>query len=373
MPINADTLVWAREVVHLEEDEVARAANMTVERYREIESGSAEPTLRQARLVARRLDRTLAFLIAPAPEQSDVALTADFRGRNEGDLPPGLYKQMRRADAQRSAFLDMVGDVQAAVVPEEIDFDNVAERAAEFRRALGLRAGFRPSETQTNAVFNFWRGQLEAKGYLVFQTTGIDYDVFRGLSIYHERLPIILINGADVPNGKVFSLFHEVAHLANRTSGVCLLAESVHAEVLANRFAANFLMPEAEVRQVPRNPSRRRMIRDVANEFRVSQYAAAVRLLTLDLIDDETLKTFKVEYEAEWRVARQRLKDGDGFPPPWTLRTRDLGPTYLGAVVEALDSERLSYLDATYLLGARLPVVEHMVQDFRRSGWAPRG
>lgn len=372
VPINADTLAWARAVVHLEPNDVARAANISAERYVEIETGDAEPTIRQARLIAKRLDRTLAFLLAPPPEDVDVADTVDFRARSADAIPPALYKQMRRADAQRTAFLDLVGDVAVAVKPGEIDFDNVGARAAEFRRALGLRDGFRPSENQSGAVFNFWRGQLESKGYLVFQTTGVDYDVFRGLSIYHDELPLILVNGSDAANGKVFSLFHEVAHIANRTSGVCMLAESVHVEVLANRFAASFLMPETEVLRVQRTPDRREFIRKVATEFRVSQYAAAIRLRTLDLIDDETLEAFRVESETEWAVARERLRTSSGFPPPWTLRTRDLGPTYLGAVVEALDSERLSYLDATYLLNARLGVVEHMVDDFRRSGGSAR-
>ncbi len=372
VPINPGTLGWAREMVRLDTAEVARAANLGADRYEKFESGEAEPTLRQARLIARRLDRTLAFLLGPPPDEPDVARTADFRGRADGTLPAALYKQMRRADAQRAVFAELVGEGDLPIKPGEVDFDNVQERAAEFRHALGLRDEFRPNETAANAVFNFWRGQLEARGYLIFQTTGIDYDVFRGLSIYHDQLPIILINGADAPNGKVFSLFHEVAHIANRTSGVCVLAESVYAEVLANRFAAHFLMPESEVRAVPRNPDLRRMIRDIAGEFRVSQIAAGIRLCTLGLIDEEALNEFREESEAEWRVARQKLRDADGFPPPWTLRTRDLGPAYLGAVVEALDSERVSYLDATYLLRARLPVVERMVEDFRRSGGVVR-
>ncbi|RQP08452.1 MAG: ImmA/IrrE family metallo-endopeptidase [Microbacteriaceae bacterium] len=372
VPVNPRTLVWARTILRLEPEDVARAANLAPERYLEIEAGGAEPTLRQARLIAKRLDRTLAFLLAPPPSEIDVAQTVDFRARATGSLPPALYKQIRRADAQRAAFLDLVDSVAEVVKPGAIDFDNVASRASEFRRAMGLRDGFRPSESQAGAVFNFWRGQLEAKGYLVFQTTGVDHDVFRGLSIYHDELPVILVNGADAANGKVFSLFHEVAHIANRTSGVCMLAESVAIEALANRFAANFLMPEAEVRAMRPSPDRRELIRNVAGEFRVSQYAAAIRLRSLDLIDEETLELFRIEAEADWARARQRLRDSEGFPPQWTLRTRDVGPTYLGAVVEALDSDRLTYLDATYLLNARLGVVEHMIADFRRSGGSGR-
>ena len=43
--------------------------------------------------------------------------------------------------------------------------------------------------------------------------------------------------------GRTFTLFHEVAHLINRTSGLCALREFVDEEAIANNFAANFLMP----------------------------------------------------------------------------------------------------------------------------------
>ena len=48
--------------------------------------------------------------------------------------------------------------------------------------------------------------------------------------------------------GRTFTLFHEVAHLINRTSGLCALREFVDEEAIANNFAANFLMPESAVR-----------------------------------------------------------------------------------------------------------------------------
>jgi Zn-dependent peptidase ImmA (M78 family)/transcriptional regulator with XRE-family HTH domain len=368
VPINSDTLVWARAAVHLDEDDVARAANVSAEQYEKFETGEVEPTLRQARLMAKRLDRSVAFLFAPAPERSDVAEAADFRGRAPGALPSDLFKQMRRADVQRVAFLDLVGSAPETLKPSELDFDNVVDQARAFRGALGLTDDFRPAENQAGAVFNFWRAQLEARGYLVFQTTGIEYDAFRGLSIYHDTLPVILLNGADTPNGKTFSLFHEVAHIANRTSGVCLLQDDVMAEALANRFAADFLMPRSQVIKIARGLGASAAIEALAHDFRVSKYAAAIRLRALNVIDVDQLEEFRQQSDSEWRIAREVLKNKDGFVPLWTTRTRDLGPTYLSAVFEALDSDRLNYLDASYLVGARVPIIERMIDDFRRGG-----
>lgn len=368
VPLNRDTLAWARTALHVSVEEAAKAANVSVEQYRDFETGAAKPTVRQAHLIAKRVDRSLAFLMAPAPTNSDVASTVDFRGRNEGELPAQLFKQMRRADVQRTAFLELTGEPVQTTRPGPIDWGNTASRAHELRSAFGLAKWFRPADRKPGAAFNFWRSTLEAHGYLVFQTTGIDHAVFRALSIHHERLPIILLNGSDAANGKVFSLFHEVAHLANRTSGVCLFSDDVESEVLSNRFAADFLMPADEVQRVVRTGLPQATVDQVAQEFGVSRYAAAIRLRTLNYIDEGDLDDFKRQSEAEWHAARAKMRESKGGPGLAKTRTRDLGPMYLSAVFGALESERLNFLDATYLLGARVPTIERMIADYRGGG-----
>jgi len=367
VPIKGVTLTAAREMLHMTREELARAANITAARVEEFETGTTEPTYRQMQKLARKLDRSLAYFLAPAPSASDVPETADFRGRGEQDIPPALARELKRAAAHRSTFLDLADEVPALKVPQRVTRKTVHERANDFRAMLGLTANFRPTESQTNAVFNFWRGQLEAAGYLVFQTTGIALDVFRGLSVHADRLPIIVLNGGDAANGKIFTLFHEVAHIANRTSGLCVLDEHVDEEAVCNAFAAEFLMPTRALRVLLDGPA------DVTPEnlaryFRVSPLAAAVRLRTVGRMSQEELDDFREESFAEWDAIRRLRANDDGFVPPWRLRYRDLGPRYLGAVLRAVEKDRLSALDATYLLNARMPMIQQMQDEFFRTG-----
>ena len=174
--------------------------------------------------------------------------TADFRGRDDDIIPADLAREMKRAEQHRETMLDLGGDPVGRFGLGRITFGNVAQRADELRARFGLTPRFVPPESQANQVFNFWRGLLERQGVLVFQTTKIALTTFRGLSVHHDTLPIVVLNGADAANGRGFTLFHEVAHLVNRTSGLCVLDDDVDEEALANRFAANFLMPAEPVR-----------------------------------------------------------------------------------------------------------------------------
>lgn len=370
MPINGTTLKWARDVLGMDQETLGKAANLPPARVEALESGDALPTLNQAKQLAKRLDRSVAFLLAPPPTVSDVTRTVDFRGREDADYPAALAKEIKRAEQQRDALTGFE-DLPPRKQMKKIGWENIEVRAAEFRAALGLTASFVPPARDAGQAFSFWRGVLENAGYLIFQTTGIELQVFKGLSLEHATLPIILVNGSDAANSKIFTLFHEIGHLSNRTSGLCLLRESVWQEALANRFAGAVLMPTDEVvkalgvRQITLDP-----VDQIASRFRVSRLAAAMRLRHMDALTEDDLQEVRDESEAAWTQNRQKQKEADGFVPQWRLRYRDLGSTYVGAVARAVDEQRIDLVDATYLLNARLPTVEKMFEEYFRTGGA---
>lgn len=370
-PISPVALAWAREVSRVTVEELATALNVTPGRVVEFEGGAALPTFRQLTLMAAKLDRPLGFFFAPPPAAPDVPETADFRDRGHDELPADLAREMRRAEQHRDAMMDLAGTPSRRVPNGAITWETVATRAAALRRFFGLTDAFVPPESQNNQVFNFWRGLLEENGVLVFQATKISLDTFRGLSVHHDALPLILVNGADSPMGRTFTLFHEVAHLINRTSGLCTLRESVDEEAIANSFAANFLMPEPAIRANLNGPAEPEAAAEkLARHFKVSKLAAAVRLRRLGAIGGDDLERIRSASDEIWQRARDAQKQKEGFVPPWRLRYRDLGPTYIGAVAHALEDRRVDLVDATYLLNARLPMVEQLLDEYYRTGGA---
>lgn len=368
-PINGDTLHWAREVGRVAPADLAKAAGISTARLQEFETGDAAPTFRQLTLIATKLDRPLGFFFAPPPEQPDVPETADFRGHDGEYIPADITREMKRAEQHRDAMLDLdaVDHLRPELAP--MTWQSAPERAAQLRELFGLTPRFTPPESQQNQVFNFWRGLLESNGFLVFQTTKIPLESFRGLSIHHEVLPVIVLNGADSANGRVFTMFHEVAHLVNRTSGLCVLDEDVNEEAIANNFAANFLMPEGLVRaSLKPAASPVELAEHVGASLRVSLLAAGIRLRSLGILNEEQVEVVRAYSEELWQRSREAQKSKDGFVPPWRLRYRDLGANYIGTVAHALEDRRIDAVDATYLLNARLPMVEQLLEEYYRTG-----
>ena len=368
-PINGSTLRWARETMFVERGELARAAHTSEGRIAEFEAGDTRPTLRQLEIIANKLDRTIAFFFTDPPDESDVPETADFRAGNGEPIPSRLAREMRRAEQHRDTVLELEGRPEKPALVGAINRRNLVARANEMRDLLGLTEDFTPPGGRDSQVLNFWRGLLERHGFLTFQTTKVELAVFRGLSIHHDVLPIILLNGADSNNGKVFTLFHEVAHLANRTNGMCVLSDDVSEESIANAFAANFLMPRSQIDRIASGASGTALERAkvMADTLKVSVLAAGVRLRTLDLISNEDLESIRLESDRRWEDSRESRRKRGGGPAPWRIRYRDLGSGYVGVVARALEDERVDLLDASYLMNARIPMVKQMIDEYHRT------
>lgn len=371
-PINGSTLKWARESLNMDRDELGKVINVSGDRIEAFERGD-QPTFKQLLKIANKLDRSAAFFFAPPPEVSDMPEIVDFRGHSGDEISTILNREKRRANQYRASFLELAPEWRETPAIDSFGYREAGKRSQEFRKQLGLTDMFRPPSREPNQVFNFWRDILEQNGFLVFQTTRVPFREFRGFSISYARLPVIVVNGSDAPNGKVFTLFHEVAHIANRTSGLCVLDEGISEEAVANAFSANFLMPRQQIEAIAPRVSEFdgdpiAMSETVASECRVSVIAAGVRLRSLNLLTDEQLQVVWDRSDEVWQMNRDRQKSKPGSPPHWRMRMRDLGMPYVGTVTEALDDGRVSLIDATYLMNARLPTVYQMIDEYRRNG-----
>jgi Zn-dependent peptidase ImmA (M78 family)/transcriptional regulator with XRE-family HTH domain len=365
-PVVPAALSWARESLKVSREEVASAAGTSAAQVAAWEAGDRQPTMNQLRSIARRLDRTLAFFFLPPPERADVPKAPDFRGREESaELTPGVLRELKRAEGRRGHYLDVVGAEDAPFALGEFTWSTIAERAASLRQTL---APLLPDAPLHTPGLNDWIAALESLGVLVFHSSGVALSEFRAVSVFHERLPFVVLNGADSQTARIFSLFHEVGHLANRTGGVCLTLETTEQEVMCNRFSAEFLMPRDRVLAVIRRSQPGELVEDVQKHFGVSVLAAAVRLRALELISEDALEAIRYESDARWEEQRRRQARTGGFVPPWQLTYRNLGQKYMRGVLHALEESRIDRLDASYLLDARVPMVDKLLSEMYRRG-----
>ncbi|VAZ85572.1 hypothetical protein LAUMK42_04410 [Mycobacterium persicum] len=369
-------LRWARESCGLSPLAAARKLGLPEDRVEAWEAGTAVPTIAQLRKAAEVYKRSLAvFFLSEPPEGFDTL--RDFRrldGAEAGHWSPDLHEEFRRAHTQRDFALELADTEEQELpdawrIPVSAD-DSDAEIAARIRAAL-IEVGplpIPPASPSPYEHLNAWVSAIEASGVLVLATRGgkVAVDEMRGMSLYFDVLPVIVLNGSDYPRPRLFSLLHEFVHLVLHTEGLCDVVTDDRPrtanrtlEARCNAIAAAVLMPAAEVRARPEVIARKDIpvswdydtLRPVAAQFGVSAEAFLRRLSTLGLVPLDLYRQRRAEFIAAHDDEADRARSAGGGN--WYRNTvRDLGKGYVRAVTDAhrrrvIDSNTAAiYLDA---------------------------
>ena len=171
-----------------------------------------------------------------------------------------------------------------------------------------------------------WKRMLEDKNVFIFTTSKypgwskVAPDEFRGLSIYYDTLPIIVINNSDALKAQSFTLFHELGHLLKKQS---VLDEQKEMEIQGDEekwcdmFAGEVLMPQEDfLHEVEtfsdEEPLEKQIkqIKKLANKFQVSSYAFLVRMRHLDIITQSQYNQLVDQLRKNYLAYKNKLKGG---------------------------------------------------------------
>ncbi len=352
-PVTPWVLRWARDDAGLSVGAVAKRADVKPDVVVAWEDAQAQPTLAQLRHFADAVRRPVAFFFTADPPESHAAMPPDYRSAS-GVPSPDLRREIRKAQERRESFREL----EAAVAwepPSDLEgFDAI-------REWLGVGVTEIAETADPGTALKVWIGAVEDRGALVFQMSGIGTQECRGFSLADPTCPVIVLNGADAPQARSFTLLHEVAHLLGREGGMCLLQDEVAVERRCNQVAAEILMPAKVIRQAAQTLAGRALVDDLVRIFRVSSQAAAFRLRDLDLLSQAVVD--EVIERARDAARRAESREQSGGPLHYVLARRNLGDRYISAVLDALHSDAITLTDATYLLDERVGTLERLEQS----------
>lgn len=359
--VNRDVMRWAREAAGLDPETAAKKLAVAPTRVGEWESGERSPTVGQLRKMAHVYGRTPAFFFRPTPPDDDLPRPPDYRSGSKGaKISFGLRRQLREAMHRRDSLLELERDLITFEPPPVGASETLS--AANARSDLGVSLTDQFGATSLYEMLAIWTRALERKGVLVFQSSDFDTKEARGISIALNPLPVVLLSGKDAVAGKIFTLLHEYFHVTGGTGGLCNdLNDSIVEEQRCNALAAETLMPlDAFVDEFARTE---RSVQVVADRFKVSKLSAAIRLQRNDLISEDALEA--VRHETDIAVEAKAAQKG-GPVPVHTMRLRDLGLLYSGAVLDAYHRDEITLTDASQLLKTKVRHFPKIEEALRR-------
>lgn len=320
---NPAILKWARERAGLSVQQVADSLKRDPDDITAWEAGEHAPTFRQLETLAHRLYKrpVAVFFFPAAPPEPEI--TSEFRTMPSSEIDK-LEADTRFALRQAKAWQLSIPDLMSGVPWPETNIlglvapaspEGIEALAAQVREVLGISLQVQQSWGDTEYALKQWRSAIEAVGVFVFKRPFKQKDI-SGFCLHDDRYPLILINNSTAHSRQIFTLFHELAHLLFRVSGVTTRFDSfVHRlrgaeraiEVACNRFAANILVPPGSFPwSIFDEVDLDEALTAIAKRFSVSRHVILRRLLDSGRI---TAGAYEAKI-AQWE--HEHVRDGEG-------------------------------------------------------------
>ena len=324
--ITPEVLRWARERrIKVEIDYAAKKLKIDPERLEAWENGTERPTIAQLKNIAKLYKTHISIFYLPEPPTDFQPLT-DNRVLPEQltadeDQIYRLNANIVEAFERRETLIELYELLEESPPKIMLDVDRHEEsrRAAQkISKFLEFKREQLQQASDWYAALKFWKQTVETKGILVCQTSvnthlSVELGTVRGFCIAQRPFPVIVVNPKDSPYGRVFTLIHELVHIALGESVIQNIGfEEVHPpnldpiEVFCNQVAAEILVPENELLEIVNLEMLEEDLPRISKHFHVSPEVIMRRLLTSGKILRRNYQTYRSRQLAKYRNASAR-------------------------------------------------------------------
>jgi Zn-dependent peptidase ImmA (M78 family) len=311
IPVNRELISWARKRAGMTLDEAA-------EKFAQIaewEEGTSSPSYPQLEKLSDELKLPIAAFFFPSPPVLPP-IRETFRTLPDAtfdQIPRQIRFLLRKAKALQLNLTELTQGRNPAprLITRELRFPDdvsIPRMAARVREYLDVSLDRQFQWKDDDTALKAWRDAIQKAGVFVFKDA-FRVEGYSGFCLYDEEFPIIYVNNSSTKTRQIFTLFHELAHLLFHTSGIDTLDDPYipklperarRIEILCNKFAAEFLVPEAAFRAaIAGRDHSEQTAEQIAQQFRVSRAVIYRKFLDRGWIDEATYNSAVSAWDAQ--------------------------------------------------------------------------
>lgn len=329
--------------------------------------GTKTPTFNQIEDFSRKANIPLGYFFLQTPPVEQLQLI-EYRTVDSVELAHpsrnliDTIHEMESVQAWMKEYRQETGFDVLPVVGSLRGNDDFKHIAETIRNNLDLRDIWYESCTNMNAAFNYVRSRLEDCGIMVMLNGVVgknthrmlSVDEFRAFAMVDEWAPLIFINGADSQGARLFSLFHEIAHIWLGENDLYNDRGNSHEvkpiEILCNAVAGELMVPFdkflAEWNAAAYADTRAK-IKNLAKHFRCGESVIARKAFDVKKISYDLYKNIIDDAIEAYRQMKEN-KESNGGNYYNTMGNR-LDGCFVRALCESINSGRTTYSEAYQL------------------------
>lgn len=256
--INPSRLEWCLNAVQIDIEHLSAELHIAPKTLEQVMDSQKVISINQLEKIANYFKRSLLFFLEPEEVQDEKIYSLQFRTLN--NQKPIHSSKLRafveQVEKQRQVYINLLEDIDEPLKADwrpNLDWnEDIKNISKNVRKWLGL---------SLSDSFVAIREAVENKGIMVIVSNGyngkwqIDKNhPVRGLSLYFDVLPIIVVKKQKSKGAQAFTLIHELAHLLLHKESTIDNDEDFYnyrgSEKEANTFAGNVLIPDDSLSQI---------------------------------------------------------------------------------------------------------------------------
>jgi Zn-dependent peptidase ImmA (M78 family)/DNA-binding XRE family transcriptional regulator len=357
--INPQVLRWAREEAGYDTVEVADKVDIDKERYILWEKHGKSIPLGKLKVLANTFKRQLAvFLLPSVPDK--IKKPKDYRNLTPADskLSKKVLEVIRDVTYFREKAYELQGEsfwksryswldrTKTKVIDSE-SFNS------KLRELLDITVDDQLNWKSDNEAYRKWRLAVEDRlGIFVFQFS-MPMNEVQGFCVTDNFPYAIVTNSNHSYAGRIFTIFHELAHILRHQSGMCLYdkaTERQKEEWECNSFAGKFLAPSALIEKTESLDE----IKHYSSRLNISREVYLRRMKEEGKISDMKFYKFLDQIKATYKTEK---KKSGGFVKPEVKSKASRGETFFNLILDAMYRNQISYTEASNALNLNIPAL----------------
>ena len=326
--------------------------------------GTKTPTFNQIEDFSRKANIPLGYFFLQTPPVEQLQLI-EYRTVDSVELAHpsrnliDTIHEMESVQAWMKEYRQETGFDVLPIVGCLKGNDDFKYIAKTIRKNMDLSDIWYESCTNMNAAFNYVRSRLEECGIVVMLNgvvgknthRTLSVDEFRAFAMVDEWAPLIFVNGADSQGARLFSLFHEIAHIWLGENDLYNDRGNSHEvkpiEILCNAVAGELMVPFDKFLvewNAATYADSGEKIKNLAKHFKCGESVIARKAFDAKKISYDLYKSIIDDAIEAYRQMKEN-KESNGGNYYNTMGNR-LDGCFVRALCESINSGRTTYSEA---------------------------
>ncbi|MDR3223295.1 MAG: ImmA/IrrE family metallo-endopeptidase [Methanobrevibacter sp.] len=363
--VNPEMLKWARINAGFEFDDLPKSLK-NVPLW---EEGKIKPTWNDLRRLAKKYKRPPVFYFASSPPVDNSPEIIEFRSNEIIDkFSLDLNLELNKAKYRRNVFINLNNDYNiklkdfSTIIHENKNvefFSNYIRSLMNISFDSQAKWIYNINEKKDHTHSNFlyeWKEIISDLGILVFETEKVQENEMSGLSLYYDISPIILLNGKNSINRRIFTLIHELVHLLMGETTIGKVDFNNKKEAFCNKVAANVLVPSdllknsklsknVSVKSLSKDKINYRQLGTLSHMFGVSKQVILIQLYKINKISlkfkNEYLNQLKEQNNVK-KIKEKEKRSFGGISPVGKVK-KYVGKPFSRFIIDAYENNIIGY------------------------------